>query len=202
VGADRGYSEAMLDISPDDVLALGHLHRDWVRVYSGMGLEYSRFAALENALRLHRQFFVDSIGSVEFATAASELGATLGVSARVELASAIDSDDEVYSDISIDTMAEDYEEAFSMLSNPEANQDYRHQVLVHGALALTTFGGSEHRALADRFLDAGTDIEYEMTKERRRAMTAARYASEFKPLRGIVRVMAVKTVADPYRIPR
>lgn len=201
-GADRAYSEAMIEIAPTDVLALGHLQRDWVRVYAGMGLFDARNTAMDNAINLHRQLSIESVAAGCSDVASSELGATLGVSARVELAEAIDAEDAVYRDISIDLMAEDYLEAFGLLNNAATNQDYRHQVLAHGSLALTTFGGSEHQTLAEKFIDEATKIEHEMTKDRRRAMTAARYAAEFRPLKNIVKVLTIKSVAGPYRIPK
>jgi hypothetical protein len=195
-----------------DPLFKGRLERDWARVHAGLGRKITTDTKVKQDLFLKRNQSIrfalmnhDRIYKApdEFDVspdlAATELGATHHVAARVEFARFLDGSIAYYRDLARIKMGDHWQEALDLLDRPNGNTDYLHQALGHGTLALATFGNEEQAELTEQFLDRAHDVRKDMSKKRRAAVLLAGAAATSQVARRAIQPIAAKEVAGPYR---
>lgn len=197
--ADDAFRQAS-DLVHANPIEMGHLHRDWARVYAGLGYVAGRDVSIKLAVANHLTAHEGNSTS----ETKSELGASYGVRARINLAKSIENPNEAVSHQK--QMALDYQRALDLLVDPLADSDYLSQVLSHGSLALA--GTESDVELRDRFIKVGEERTPGLVKsrkldlERTSMIDAARVIRRSKTARYVLNKSGFveSVVAGPYII--
>lgn len=196
--ADACFEQSLDKLDETALVERGHVYRDWVRVFAGLGSVVDRQLALVDAISLHDEAYKLEAPNVgEGSISATELAATQHVAARVQLAESLEEADPVISHRKRVHMAEHWSASLDLFEKHGVNEDYLHQMLSHGTLGMVAFGVDADKSVTNRIADAAW-AETSSMSIKRKVIVWAGTAAAFGSGGRLAKLVAEKQVAGPY----